>query len=396
MKQVLPALLALFTVQSLVCLAGAAAPVLAPVAAVDLGIDPRLVGVLVAITFGVAALSSLACGPVVARFGAMRTSQATLVASAIGLVGLVIGTPLTLILSAALLGISYGPSQPAASLLLLRLAPPHLINVVFSIRQTGVPIGLALAGGILPPLTLWLGWQGAVLATAATIVVIAVLLEPLRQRLDVEEIAAVPFSFGGLVRPLRLVWATPPLRRLVIMSFFYSMIQTSLGAYLVVYLNERLGFSLVVAGLVMAVTQVTAAVCRIVWGIVADRWISPWRLLGLIGIGTSICAWLLSSFTPDWPLSAIILVSAMFGGTAVAWNGLFVAQMARNAPAGQVGQVSGAGGFAAFTGVTIGPAAFSAMLAATDSYAVPFTVLSMFTLAIGSWLLLSDSRKVSA
>jgi MFS family permease len=396
MKQVLPALLALFTVQSLVCLAGAVAPVLAPVAALDLGMDPRLVGVLVAITFGIAAFSSLASGPVVARFGAMRTSQATLLASAVGLIGLVIGTPLTLLIASALLGIAYGPSQPAASLLLLRLTPQHLTNVVFSIRQTGVPIGLALAGGVLPLLTLWLGWQGATLATAATIVVVAVLLEPLRRRLDGEEISARGFSFAQLVHPLRLVWNTPPLSRLVLMSFFYSMMQTSLGTFLVIYLNERLGFSLVVAGLVLTVTQVTAAICRILWGIVADRWISPWRLLGLIGIGTSISAWLLASFTQEWPLAAIVLVSALFGATAVAWNGLFVAQMARLAPAGHVSQVAGAGGFAAFTGVTVGPALFTLMLAVTNSYAVPFVMLSLFTLAVGLWLVLSDHRKMAA
>jgi MFS family permease len=388
MKQVLPALVALLSVQGLVCLAGSVAPVLAPAASPDLGQDPRLVGILVAAMFGVAAFSSLACGGVIARFGPVRVSQAALIASALGLAGFLIGTPVLLLVSALLLGVAYGPSAPAASLLLLRLTPPHLLNVVFSIRQTGVPIGVGLAGGILPPLTLALGWRGAVVATIIAAVALAVLLEPLRARLDTQEIAPTRFSLAQLVAPLRLVWATPPLRRLVILSVSYSMMQTNVSTFLVIYLNESLGFSLVIAGLVLSVTQATATAARIGWGVVADRWLEPRLVLGGLGLGMTVSVWLLASFTTAWPMAAIVAVGVLLGLTVVAWNGVFVAQMARHSPSGQVSQVAGAGGFVAFTGVTAGPALFTVLLAATDSYAVGFIALSVLTLAIGLWLLL--------
>ncbi len=395
MKQVLPALLALLSVQSLVCLAGSVAPVLATVAAPDLGQDPRLVGILVTVMFGLAACSSLACGGVIARFGPVRVSQAALVASAVGLGGFLGGTPVLLLGSAILLGVAYGPSAPAASLLLLRLTPPHLLNVVFSIRQTGVPIGVGLAGGILPPLTLALGWRGAVIATALTCVALAILLQPLRARLDAQEISPTAFSLAQLVRPLRLVWDTPPLRRLVILSFAYSMMQTTVSTFLVIYLNEGLGISLVIAGLVLSVTQATATVSRIGWGVVADRWLAPRLILGGLGLGMTVSVWLLASFTPTWPLLAIVAVGALLGLTAVAWNGVFVAQMARHSPQGQVSQVAGAGGFAAFTGVTAGPALFTLILAATDSYAAGFSAMSVLTLAIGLWLLLVPGQEAA-
>ena len=220
-------------------------------------------------------------------------------------------------------------------------------------------------------------------------VALAILLQPLRARLDTQEISPVPFSPAQLVDPLRLVWATPPLRRLVILSFAYSMMQTNISTFLVIYLHESLGFSLVIAGLVLAVTQATATVARIGWGIVADRWLAPWLILGGLGLGMTVSVWLLASFTAAWPLPAIIAVGALLGLTAVAWNGVFVAQMARHSPAGQVSQVAGAGGFAAFTGVTSGPALFTLLLAATDSYAIGFTTLSVLTLSVGLWLLTS-------
>jgi len=392
MKQVLPALAALLSVQSLVCLAGSVAPVLAAAAAPDLGQDPRLVGILVAAMFGVAAFSSLACGGVIARFGPVRVSQAGLVVTAVGLAGFLVGTPLVLLAGSMLLGVAYGPSAPAASLLLLKLTPPHLLNLVFSIRQTGVPIGVGLAGVLLPPLALALDWRGAVIATIVAAIVLALLLQPLRTRLDAQEINPSPFSLAGLLDPLRLVWATPALRRLVILSFIYSMMQTNVSTFLVIYLNESLGYSLVIAGLVLTVTQATATVARIGWGVVADRWLAPRLILGGLGLGMTVSVWLLASFTPAWPLPAIIVVGALLGLTAVAWNGMFVAQMARHSPPGQVSQVAGAGGFAAFTGVTAGPALFTVLLAATDSYAIGFITLSVLTLSIGLWLLLVPSK----
>ena len=42
---------------------------------------------------------------------------------------------------ALLIGIAYGPSPVASSHILARLTPPAWMNLVFSAKQTGVPIG---------------------------------------------------------------------------------------------------------------------------------------------------------------------------------------------------------------------------------------------------------------
>src|SRR5687768_683201 len=120
MKQVLPALLALLAVQGLVCFAGAAPPVLVTLAAADLQVDPVAVGLFATVMSGIAAVASLACGGVIAVLGPLRTSQLALVASALGLLLLAVGTPLALVAAVLLLGIAFGPSQPAGSVLLLR------------------------------------------------------------------------------------------------------------------------------------------------------------------------------------------------------------------------------------------------------------------------------------
>ena len=45
-------------------------------------------------------------------------------------------------------------------------APPRLRNVIMSVRQTGVPLGGALAGFTIPWLITWDGWRTAVLVCA--------------------------------------------------------------------------------------------------------------------------------------------------------------------------------------------------------------------------------------
>ena len=78
-----------------------------------------------------------------------------------------------MILGALLLGLGYGPATPASSMILARAAPPHLLALTFSIKQTGVPLGTAIAGAAVPALVLALGWQGAALAIGAACAVCA-------------------------------------------------------------------------------------------------------------------------------------------------------------------------------------------------------------------------------
>ena len=54
------------------------------------------------------------------------------------------------------------------------------MSLVFSIKQTGVPLGAGLAGAIVPGLQILAGWQAALLAVAAANLVCAIVSQPLR------------------------------------------------------------------------------------------------------------------------------------------------------------------------------------------------------------------------
>jgi MFS family permease len=375
---------AMFATQVLVAVAGLAAPVLAPIAAPEFGVAAYLVGLFVSLMYAAAATVGLLSGALIARWGPVRVSQLCLALSATGLALAAIGGVGGLVAAALLLGTAYGPTTPASSHLLPRVTPPSRLNLVFSLKQTSVPLGNALAGAVLPGAALAFGWRVAVLGAGLACLVTALLLQPLRRGLDTD---TRPVSILAALRrpfaPLLVVFATPPLRLLALTSFAYAGMQTSIGTFLVTYLVDQVALSPVSAGIVLSFAQAAGVGGRVLWGAAADRLGQPALLLGGIGLAMTVAALATGLFTPDWPYAAIVLTVVVFGGTAIAWNGVHLAQLARLAPTGRAAEVTGGTFFITFGGVTTVPLAFSLILGMTGSYTTAYAAVAALTLASG-------------
>jgi len=389
------ALIATLSIQVFTAVAAAVTAVLAPDMARDFAIPSKLVGVFTGLLYLGSMLASLSSGHFIATHGAIRVSQAAVLICAAGIALLALlpaSAVMLLVLTPIVIGLGYGAITPASSELLARTAPPGRLALTFSIKQTGVPGGAALAGAVLPALALALGWRHAVLAVAACGVVVAVLAEPTRRRLDIRG-PDRPFSLAAVMAPLRIVAQRRELIELSIVGFVYAAMQTCLMSFLVVFLSESLDYPLIAAGLALTASNVGGVVGRIVWGVIADRWIPPRRLLGIIGVVAAACAFTTASFTAVLPHAVLLVVVAVFGATAIGWNGVQLSQVARHAPAGQAGAITGATGFITFSGVVVGPPMFALLSALTDSYRVGFAVIGVASLACGATLLFR-SRKI--
>ena len=134
-------LLATLSIQAMVAMALLTLPVMAPVAAKSLNVSPALVGVYVAITYAGAMFASLTSGTTVSRLGPIRVSQLGLALCATGLCLCAIPWLPAIGLGALMIGLGYGPITPASSQILARTTPPSQMALVFSIKQTGVPVG---------------------------------------------------------------------------------------------------------------------------------------------------------------------------------------------------------------------------------------------------------------
>jgi MFS family permease len=367
-------------VQAMVSMALLTLPVMAPVVAAALGVSAALVGVYVALVYAGAMAASLAAGAAVARFGAIRVSQVGLVLCAAGLALCAVPYTAASAVGAVLIGLGYGPITPSSSHLLSQSTPAHRMSLVFSVKQTGVPLGGMLAGALVPSLMLLLGWQGALLASAAANLLCALIAQPLRTELDADRRADQPMKLGNLAQPIRLVLGHPALKMLAACSFVFSIAQLSLTTYLVTYLNEGLAYGLVAAGLALSLAQLGGVVGRILWGWVADRGMGARRMLALLAAVmalSSVATALLSPALPQWLVLAVLVV---FGASAVGWNGIYLAEVARQAPPGLAGVATG--GTLAFTffGVVLGPPVFGALSALFQSYRAGYLALAVPTL----------------
>jgi fucose permease len=333
----------------------------------------------VALVYAGAVITAALGGGLVRRFGSVRTSQLCLALAAAGCALSAAGTFPLLVAGAFVIGLGYGATNPAASLLLARLASRRM-NLMFSLKQTGVPLGGILSGVIVPPITLYAGWQVALGTCAVLIAALAIAIGAKREW-DANRTPDAPI-LSSAFQSLSVVWGNLILRWLAIASFLYSGVQLCLTGFLLTYLVRDVELGLVVAGTMLSITHACGAVGRISWGWIADRWRSGGAALVANGALSIVGALLLAAVAPQWPAAAITAACALFGFCALGWNGVYIAAIARRAPAGTIGHATGGSLMLTFAGVIVIPPAFAALHDQLDiSYGTAFGLLALVSAA---------------
>jgi MFS family permease len=384
------ALAATLAIQIYVSFAAAAAAVLAPEIAREFGVPTRWVGVFVGIVYAGAMFASLASGNFIERHGSIRVSQACVMLCAIGVVAMAATPsylPALLALAAVVIGTGYGPITPASSQLLQRTALPSRLALTFSIKQTGVPAGVALAGALLPAITLSIGWRAAFVIVGVVGAIVIGVSQPIRATLDADRQPRGGLSFAGMFAPLALLRQRPALLELALVSLAYSATQVVLTSFLVAHLIETLRWTLVPAGFALTAATLGGVAGRVGWGYVADRLLAPRRVLMLIGWLSGACGIALTLATPEWSSVAVVPLALLFGATAIGWNGVQLSEVARLAAPGTAGKVTGATGFVTFAGVVVGPPSFAVLSALTGGYRTGFAAFAALSIAAGLALL---------
>ena len=365
-------------IQTMISWAVFAPPVLAKQALPEMGLDPAWIGMQPTILFTAAMFSAMISARLVTRFNPMRASQLMVLSCALGSACIATGNLALVALGSALIGAGLGPATPASSHILARTTPRHLQPLVFSIKQTGVPIGGALAGFVGPPLTLLWDWQTAILMVSAACVATALIIEIWSRRYAEFADASIRVKLE-LLGPVRLVLSSPVLRWLVAGCVPLVIAQYALTTFVVLYLQEDIGLSVITAGAVLAVAQASGGIGRVVFGAVASRYLSPLTTLLMLAVFGSLAAFLTATFTISSPLALIYGVGIIFGASAAGWNGVYLAEVSRSAPAGEVSRTTGAVTFIIFGAVVIGPAIFGAVVALV-SFQVAYIGIGFFVL----------------
>ena len=387
------ALTSMLAQQSLATLGRSTIPLVASVIVADLVIDPALVGVYLSLGSAAGFVSTMAVGGFILRFGALRMTQFGMLMLGLGLAAGASGWLPLFALGALAAGLGQAVSTPASSHLLGRFSPPHLAPLMFSIKQTGVPAGLMLAGLIAPALVTLGGWKLALLGIAAISCATALALQPLRTRFDDDRDSRHPLSPADIRDNLRGVLRNPALRTLCFTMFAFVGLQSLFTGFFVLYLVRGLDFDLVAAGGVFSIAVAVAVPARIGWGWLASRFAAPQLLLSALGVGMAVATCLVATVDRGSPFWVIALVASLLSATGVSWHGVLLAEVARLSPPGRVGGTTGAVLAFGDAGSLVMPLLFGAALALAGSYRLGFLMGAVPALCVGLYGLVAAWRR---
>ena len=321
LTRMLTALAAMFLQQTFASVGKVLPAVVAPLVIAEFHADPAWVGVYYGVAAAASLFAQMGCGSFIIRYGALRMSQVALVLLGGGMAVAAEGGLLGLGASAVIGGGGAAVSTPTSSQLLYRVSPRRLAPLVFSIKQTAVPVGTLICGFLGPAMAGALGWRGAILATAAACVAFAAMLQPLRARFDDDRVPSRRFRLSDFRTTVASVLKARDLRGLSFACFAFNGVQSVFTAYFVTYL-VGLGYELAAAGFLFSLVVAVAVPCRILWGWLGSFHVAPRLVMAGLALGMAGSVAVTGLFTAAWPTAAIGLVAAVLSASAMSWHGI--------------------------------------------------------------------------
>jgi len=386
------AIIATLWLQISVATAWLSLPALAPQIAMGTGIPALRIVEASGLLFVGAIIPTLAVSPIIARLGPIRIFQLGTLLAAAGVLVVEIGRPWAVILGAIIIGAGYGPGTPSASAVLACHTNPQMRSLVFSIKQSGVPIGGFLAGLTLPGIAIAIGWHWAISAVAMFCVLSALWIGMWRRELDRDLIdPEIRIQPRELIRSLHLLPTLrlhPDLPRITFHSFAAASFQSGIVAILTTFLVQDGGITGLQAGLIFSLTNIAGAIGRIGFGLLADRIISPQALLAALPLPALASILTLVIFGSALPFFAIMLLGILFGLTGAGWNGVLIGEIASLAPSGAVSRVSASSLPFMFAGYLVGPVITGGLVELFNSYLLGVLPTGVMMLWCSCWYLI--------
>lgn len=380
-------LLAMLAVQTAVSFLSRIAPTLAPTLAPRIGWPVESVGYLSSMITGASVIALLMGIPLIRRLGSMRNLQVGLALGVLGALLSAVPSAAALVIGTLLIGLSIGPPSSAGMDVLQRFSPPRHRNLLFSVKQAGVPLGGVLAGLLMPWASQAWGVTAAVGIAAGIGAATLLAVQPIRGRVDAaRELTAalhwrVFLSPDTLRRPLAVLAAMPALRNMGIAGGCLGASQGAWFAFLVTYLVVELHWTLTAAGALFALMQLVSAFGRPLAGFISDRLGDGVRVLRWAVIGSGLTTLALAFCTPAWPTWSVVALAVLAGLTVASWNGVQFAEVARLAPRETLNETMTGATLLLLMAYVIGPALFSLVVSAGAGFGAAFGVTALVTFA---------------
>ncbi|WDN87780.1 hypothetical protein BuS5_00748 [Desulfosarcina sp. BuS5] len=261
---------------------------------------------------------------------------------------------------AALSGLGYGIGNPVASKGLFIWFDQRTRGTAFGIRQAAVTAGGAAAGIFLVYLSERMGPFSAIRIISLMIIVVmgfAIFFyrDPAGDGTESGRVSK-KLEFGVLFNNIPLL----------LLSVYMAMLALAQGVvitFLILYLNEKLGYSLIMSGSFLAILMIGAASGRILWGMLSDRMFNGRRkpVLLMIPAFSFASITVLTCWTREWPDWLLMIVVILTGISSVGWTSIGLVTVSEISDREKTASAVGLASTIGWSGMFISPIAFGSL-----------------------------------
>lgn len=250
-------------------------------------------------------------------------------------------------------------------------------GMVMGIRQTGVPIGAAIAAYVLPHLVPNWGLHGVYLLFAIGLLVtgwlFAAVMQPWKKQTTTHK----------HIRMERKHWKK--LLRPTSVAFFMVSGQYILLTYSISDLQQVHHVRIAVAGSILALSQIGGGLGRIILGQWSDR-LGGRRppVLAWTAVMGAILAFVVGILPAATPLWCLFMIWTLFGFAAVGWNALALTWAGESVPPTHSGLAMSLTGSIVFLGSSIFSPVFGVVVDVTHRLAIGWWMLAAILLIAAS------------
>jgi predicted MFS family arabinose efflux permease len=342
----------------------------------DLGVPTAYIGYQVGLAYFSATICSLFSGAITRQIGYVQSLALSTFTVAAGAYLTTIWSLAGMAVGSVLMGLGFGLIPAATARLLMSVTTENRRAFIFSIKQSGIPIGGLLAAVTTPTITEQIGWRWAGYIIVVLGLLLTVILIFHQKRWIIEERETRLLSYNPL-NPILVIVRNRDLRLLIYMAICYISIQNFWWTYLSPFFVEDLKFGLVEAGIFLAVVQIAGIVGRPFWGWLADVLQDNLTAMAILGVIMTVCCIVAPLLTPETPKALLYLLSMLIGISATSWNGVFHAALLQAAPKGDAILAIAGMAFFVYVAMFAWPIGFAIAIQISGNY--PMTI-AMFSI----------------
>jgi predicted MFS family arabinose efflux permease len=261
-----------------------------------------------------------------------------------------------------------------------------------SVKQMGVTLGGVFTALLLPKLAFIFDWRTSLFIGGAMVVCFSLYFYFM-----LKSYASPPAPNPNLnhLKNIKIFFQNSKLVRLSILSFFFVGAQFSYFMYLVLFLNLDLNYSIAASSFLLALSQASGAIGRVIWGAASDHSGDKRKVLSLIGILSSLFLVLLS-LSPFFSMPYLLMaaITIILGFTISGWNGIFQAAIIEYGGEKTAAVSSGVSLTFTYLGIFFFPLFFGWTKDLFSSFSISWVILSI-CLILSTILIYKDQRSTS-